>query len=151
MPVERLAGLLGADIVLQPYTGEISGVVHRNKDGSAVIGINSLDLTERQRFTIAHEIGHLILHAHEQLHVDRNFPIGLRSGISGKAIDRNEIEANQFAAALLMPPAFIAEDIKPLIGTDALRAVKKLARKYKVSNEAMSIRLATLGYIELGT
>jgi Zn-dependent peptidase ImmA (M78 family) len=146
-----LAALLGAEIVLQPYTGEISGVVHRNKDGSAVIGINSLHPTQRQRFTIAHEIGHLLLHAHEQLHVDKNFPIGLRSGISGKAIDENEIEANQFAAALLMPPAFMAEDIKPLIGTDVLRAVQKLAAKYKVSEQAMSIRLSTLGYIELGT
>lgn len=151
VPVERLAKLLRARIVLQPFAGEISGIIHRNKDGSAVVGVNSSDTAERQRFTIAHELGHLVLHTNEKLHIDKNFPIGLRSDASGKATDENEIEANQFAAALLMPSGLIARDVKPLIGTDVLDAIKKLARKYKVSEQAMSIRLSTLGYIGLGT
>jgi len=149
VPNERLATLLSARIVLQPFSGEFSGVVHRNSDGSAVIGINSSHSPGRQRFTIAHEIGHLLLHTDKSLHIDERFPIGLRSGISGKAIDEREIEANQFAAELLMPTDFIAKDIKPLIGVDTVAAIQKLANKYKVSNEAMSIRLSALGYVEL--
>jgi Zn-dependent peptidase ImmA (M78 family) len=113
--------------------------------------VNSSHPIQRQRFTIAHEIGHLLLHADENLHVDRNFPIGLRSGISSKSVDANEIEANQFAAALLMPADFIAEDIKPFIGTDVMFAIRKLAQQYRVSEQAMSIRLSTLHYVELGT
>ncbi len=151
VPVEKMAALLDAEIVLQPFSGETSGVVYRNKDGTAVIGVNSSHPIQRQRFTIAHEIGHLLLHADENLHVDKNFPIGLRNAISGKSVNENEIEANQFAAALLMPANLIAKDIQQLIGTDVLIAIRKLARKYRVSEQAMSIRLSTLGHVELGT
>ena len=151
IPVEKLASLLNAEIVLQRFSGEISGIVHRNQDGSAVIGVNSSHPTQRQRFTIAHEIGHLLLHADETLHVDKNFPIGLRSGISGKSVDKNEIEANQFAAALLMPSDLLSKDVTPLAGRDVLFAIRKLAKKYGVSEQAMSIRLSVLGHVELGT
>lgn len=153
VPVERLAARLDAEIVFHRFAPEeeISGVVYRNEDGSSIIGVNSSHRVVRQRFTIAHEIGHLLLHADETLHVDKNFPIGLRNGVSSKSVDENEIEANQFAAALLMPANFIAKDIEPLIGTDVVFAIRKLAKKYKVSEEAMSIRLSVLRYIELGT
>lgn len=151
VPVEKLAALLDAEIVLQPFSGEISGIVYRNEDGSAVIGVNSSHSTQRQRFTIAHEIGHLLLHADENLHVDKNFPIGLRDGVSSQSVDENEVEANQFAAALLMPADLIAADIEPLVGTDVLFAIRKLAKRYKVSEQAMSIRLSTLRYFQLGT
>jgi len=151
VPLEKLAVLLDAEIVLQPFVGEVSGIVHRNKDGSAVIGVNSSHNIQRQRFTIAHEIGHLLLHTDENLHVDKNFPIGLRNELSGQAVNENEIEANQFAAALLMPRDLIAKDVKPLIGEDVLFAIRKLSKKYKVSEQAMSIRLSSLRYVELGT
>jgi Zn-dependent peptidase ImmA (M78 family) len=150
IPVEKLAALLGAEIVFQPFSGEISGIVYRNEDGTAVIGVNSSHSIQRQRFTIAHEIGHLLLHADESLHVDKNFPIGLRDETSGKSVNQNEIEANQFAAALLMPPNLIADDIKPFIGKDVLFAIRKLAKKYMVSEQAMSIRLSSLHYVEMG-
>jgi Zn-dependent peptidase ImmA (M78 family) len=149
VPVEKLAALLNAQIVRQPFTGEISGVVHRNADGSAVIGVNSSHRITRQRFTIAHELAHLTLHADKELHIDERFPIGLRSGISGKAVDHREIEANQFAAELLMPRELMIEDLRPLIGLDTVIAIQKMAMKYKVSTEAMSIRLSALGYVEL--
>jgi Zn-dependent peptidase ImmA (M78 family) len=151
VPVERLAELINAEIVRQPFEGEVSGIVYRNEDGSAVIGVNSSHSPQRQRFTIAHEIGHFLLHADERLHVDENFPIGLRNEISSKSISDNEIESNQFAAALLMPERFIAEDIKPLIGQDVIQAIEQLAKKYKVSEQAMSIRLSALRYVHLGT
>jgi Zn-dependent peptidase ImmA (M78 family) len=149
--VERLAAHVNAEIVLQPFAGEVSGIVHRNRDGSAVIGVNSSHSIQRQRFTVAHEIGHLLLHADENLHVDRNFPIGLRADTAGQPPNENEIEANQFAAALLMPSEFIADDIESLVGVDVLVAIRKLARKYRVSEQAMSIRLSALRYIELGS
>jgi Zn-dependent peptidase ImmA (M78 family) len=151
VPVEKLAASLGAEIVLQWFDGEISGMVHRNRDGSAVIGVNSRHTSNRQRFTIAHEIGHLLLHTNEALHVDKNFPIGLRNSVSGTAADENEIEANQFAAAVLMPENLIEKDIQRFIGKDVLVAIAKLAKKYKVSEQAMSIRLSSLGYVDLGT
>jgi Zn-dependent peptidase ImmA (M78 family) len=151
VPVDKLAALVKAEIVFQPFSGEMSGIVYRNGDGTAVIGVNLSHSEPRQRFTVAHELGHLIMHADEQLHVDKNFPIGLRNGMSGKSMDDKEIEANQFAAALLMPADFLSRDIQPIIGTDVLIAIRGLARKYKVSEQAMSIRLSALRYVGLGT
>ena len=153
VPVEKIAALLKAEVVMQPFhgQGEVSGVVYRNKDGTAIIGVNSSHPPQRQRFTIAHEIGHLLLHVDEDLHVDRNFPIGLRSGRSTESTDVNEVEANQFAAALLMPADLLARDIQPFMGKDVLFAINRLAKKYEVSEQAMSIRLSALRYVELGT
>ncbi len=123
-------------------------MVYRNSDGTAVIGVNPTDSPNRQRFTIAHELGHLILHVESDLHIDERFPIGLRSGISAMAVDDNEIEANQFAAELLMPAEMITRDVELLVRLDVDKAISRLAKKYQVSTEAMSIRLSTLGFVK---
>jgi len=148
VPVEKLAELAGASVTLEPFAGELSGMVHRKPDGTAVIGVNSLDAPNRRRFTIAHEIGHLLLHKDESLHVDEKFPIGLRNELSGMAVDENEIEANQFAAELLMPALFLKKDLENLpddIEADA--AIEKLAKRYQVSAQAMTIRLTALNVL----
>jgi hypothetical protein len=44
----------------------------------------------------------------------------------------------------------LTEDIKPFIGKDVLLAIRKLAKKYRVSEQAMSIRLSSLKYVQLG-
>lgn len=145
VPIERLAVLVDATIRYEPFAGQLSGMVHRSSDGTAVIGVNSLDAPNRQRFTIAHEIGHLLLHKDEAFHVDERFPIGLRNDESSKATDEKEIEANQFAAELLMPRDFLSKDIGALpkeIGAE--EAVTRLAQQYQVSVHAMTVRLTAL-------
>lgn len=149
VPIEKLAAILGVEIRYRPFSGELYGMVHRGRDGSAVIGVNSSDATSRQRFTVAHELGHLLLHEDTSLHIDERFPIGLRTRISGLAVDEREVEANQFAAELLMPLEFVRKDVDFLRGTDVDVAIAKLARKYKVSIEAMTIRLSALRFVEL--
>ena len=146
--LEIIAATLGARIHFEPYEGEdMSGMAYRQPDGQRVIGVNSLHSKRRQRFTLAHEIGHLVLHASEDLHVDANFPIGFRDGKSSLAIDDKEIEANQFAAELLMPAAWVLRDAQDLHidfeGDD--EAIQELADKYDVSLRAMTIRLSALG------
>ena len=143
IPVERFT------VRYEPFAGDqLSGMVHRRKDGRAVIGVNSLDAPTRRRFTIAHEIGHLVLHKNEQFHVDEKFPIGLRNELSSLAVDEKEIEANQFAAELLMPSHLIAKDIEELpADIEADDVISRLARRYQVSIQAMTIRLSTLGIL----
>jgi Zn-dependent peptidase ImmA (M78 family) len=150
VPVEKLARLLNAEIHLEPFAGELSGMVHKNADGSAVIGVNSLDAPTRRRFTIAHEIGHLLLHGDEHLHIDEKFPIRLqRDAKSSLGTDRIEVEANQFAAELLMPRELLAKDIAAMPeNIDAEQAIELLARKYEVSPQAISLRLTVLGFIK---
>jgi Zn-dependent peptidase ImmA (M78 family) len=148
VPVEELARFAGAKIRYKPFPGELSGMVHRRPDGNAVIGVNSLHLLTRRRFTIAHELGHLILHKDEKLHVDEGAAIGFRTPESSLAVDDNEIEANQFAAELLMPQDLIRRDLKKLPSDiEPETAVAQLARRYQVSIQAMTIRLNGLGVL----
>lgn len=77
VPVERIARALGAQLRYSPLDNEISGMIFI-RDGAPIIGVNSLHHPHRQRFTIAHEIGHLELHRDElaaSVHVDKSFPI----------------------------------------------------------------------------
>ena len=64
------------------------------------------------------------------------------------AVDDNEIEANQFAAELLMPHDLIRRDLKKLPSDiEPETAVAQLARRYQVSIQAMTIRLNGLGVL----
>jgi Zn-dependent peptidase ImmA (M78 family) len=147
IPIERVARLLGVEVRREPFEGDLSGMLFR--EGSrAIVGVNSLHPRSRQRFTIAHELGHLELHAREGIHLDRKFPIvRQRDGRSSLAIDPEEIEANGFAAELLMPVSMLEDDIEgsdPFYEDDELTGW--LADRYDVSLQAMAIRLGNLGF-----
>lgn len=145
VPVEVLAERAGAVIRYEPFEGQLSGMLYRSDDG-AVIGVNSLHPAVRQRFSIAHEIGHLLLHGPE-LHVDEHAFVAFRDLESSKASDPAEIEANQFAAALLMPADLLMKSIGELgSNPDVSDAIRVLAQRFQVSQEAMTIRLSKLGY-----
>jgi len=149
VPVDRIARELGVAVRLQPFAGKLSGMLVR-KDGAWVIGVNSLEVPVRQRFTVAHEIGHYQLHAAAQdVFIDRSFPIRFRDGRSSTGEDRQEIEANGFAAELLMPTDFLQRDLANEeidgLGVDGEELVERMAKRYQVSKQAMTIRLTNLG------
>lgn len=151
VPLERLAELCRATIRYEPFEGDLSGMVHRRSDGSGVIGVNSSHSPTRQRFTIAHEIGHLLLHGDEELHIDEKRPLGRRDELSSQAVDPHEIEANQFAAELLMPEFLVRELVVNLVHDNSdvsvEEAIEKLARTFGVSQLAMTHRLTNLRVI----
>jgi Zn-dependent peptidase ImmA (M78 family) len=93
----------------------------------------------RQRFTIAHELGHLLLHK-DEVHIDRAF----RNSISSQAIDANEIEANRFAAELLMPFHLLKNEDISNIDVEDESSLRDLARKFKVSLQAMTLRVTNI-------
>ncbi len=89
-------------------------------DGCPTIGFNADRAWVRKRFTISHEIGHLLLgHTCSGLDIDNDI----------------EAEANQFAAELLMPLAFLKVDYKKEPD------LEKLAEKYIVSKTALCLHL----------
>jgi Zn-dependent peptidase ImmA (M78 family) len=92
---------------------EVSGLVVR-KDGNALIGVNRTDSTVRRRFTLAHEFAHVLLHEGKELRFDKDFRVNLRSEMSSTRTDIEEIEANFFAASLLMPRKFLDYDPRTL-------------------------------------
>src|SRR5438309_1044692 len=139
VPVDKIAESLGILIRYEPAEDKLSGALIR-KSSENVIGVNSSHHPNRQRFTIAHEIGHFVLHKGIHLHVDESFRINLRDG----TINWEEIQANTFAAELLMPIEFITRDAERL-GRVGENEVSHFARRYQVSQRAMEIRLANLG------
>ena len=150
--VEHIAKGLGIAIKRAPTDDDISGFLLRNADGNIIIGVNALHHPNRQRFTIAHEIGHYMLkHEFDHVHVDRSV-LKLRSGASSSGENQDEVEANGFAAVLLMPNNFLEHDIEQLTITDLHddRKMRQLARRYEVSVQAMTNRLISLGYLSPG-
>jgi Zn-dependent peptidase ImmA (M78 family) len=148
VPVEIIAKANGARIFHQALDDDISGFLYRD-EAQAVIGINTHHAPVRQNFTTAHELGHLLLHDQEQLHIDHSFRFRLRSGASSEGTDEAEREANLFAATLLMPKDFLEEDLQSEEYVDLLDDdfLSNLARRYGVSAQALVNRLKNLGYI----
>lgn len=103
-----------------------------------------------QRFTIAHELGHRALHPGHELILDVPVRFNMRDGTSGTATDLEEIEANAYAAALLIPARMIREQISqlpPAWRREPDEAATALARIFKVSPSALNFRLINLGLI----
>ncbi len=120
--VERLATLLGFQIVeIQSAGDELSGLVSpRHK----IIGVNANHHPRRQRFTLAHELGHIIL----------NHPPEGRC--SAREIALFNREADAFASELLVPTQLLRQ----LAGTRTY-SPSVLSRLFDVSEEAMILRL----------
>jgi Zn-dependent peptidase ImmA (M78 family) len=148
VPVDRMARAAGAKVVYNDFKDEVSGVLIR-RDGTVVIGVDKKQSQERRRFTIAHELAHLLLHDGEEIHVDKLFRVNLRSPSSSKAEDVEEIEANAFAATLLMPLSFLRTDLQGVVlDIDDVARIEGLAKRYRVSTQAMTFRLMNIYAVE---
>ena len=127
-----------------PLQNDVSGVLDLRVPKSPKIIVNELHHMNRKRFSAAHELGHYVLHSKVGLHMDkRSF---FRNSHSGEGIDRVEIEANQFAAEVLMPRRFLIGSFAAfddLIDSDR-DVICELAQEYQVSATAMSIRSQSL-------
>ena len=147
VPVEKIAKNLGAVVRYSPLDDEISGMIYIKK-GTPIIGVNSLHHPNRQRFTIAHELGHLVLHRDKiegTVHVDKVFAVLMRDVDAAAGMDAIEIEANCFAAALLMPEVLLRSSLRSrVLDIDDEKPLVELAQKFRVSRQAMEFRLGNL-------
>jgi Zn-dependent peptidase ImmA (M78 family) len=148
---EKIAAHYNIVVRREAFDPDVSGFLLRQSGNSTIMGINSRQPRKRQRFTLAHELGHFFLHVgqgYQEVHVDRaQFTVKMRDDASGKGEDREEIEANFFAAELLMPTKFLIRDITRCGGFDMSHddnVVTQLAKDYDVSVQAMSYRLSRL-------
>lgn len=153
IPVDKIAKALGAQVRYSPLDDELSGMIYI-KDGTPIIGVNALHHVNRQRFTIAHECGHLELHRDllsAEIHVDKEYEVPVlvfnrdhESALGTKPI---EIQANRFAAALLVPHALLQKALDGKSGSadiDDEGPLDALARKFRVSKSMMEYRLKSL-------
>lgn len=139
-PMEDIARSLDIRISRAPST-DFSGLLIR-KDGHALIGVNSNEAPVRQRFSIAHELGHFILHPQKDAFVDLDYR---KERADGTARPPRERHADMFAAALLMPRKHLIKDFRHLAKDGFTEEVTEtLAKQYAVSEEAMRYRLINL-------
>lgn len=145
--VNEIAQKLDISIFFEPLEESISGMLVI-RQGRAAIGVNESHHPHRQRFTIAHELGHFLLHQEAtKVFVDSTLTF-YRDERSSDGIYQQEIEANTFAAELLLPEqavraAFSQSNID--IFDDV--AIARLAARFDVSAQALMIRLVRLNLI----
>ena len=145
--VFKIAEHLGVDVKSATLDSSISGLFVI-KEQKPYIRYNEKEAPQRQKFTIAHELGHFVLHKDTPLFINKNEKILYRNSESTTGELLKEKEANSFAASLLMPQLFIEEEIKKLPG--GVDPIFYLSDIFKVSTQAMNYRLNNLGYSFLG-
>ena len=120
----------------------MAGMIVKRGDQVSML-VRGGDPPLRKRFTIAHELGHYFLHLGEDGEfVDRDANLFRLPSADDRAASpdrRREIQANLFAAALLMPEAELRLYWKER------KSIAELARIFQVSPEAMGYRLDALG------
>lgn len=158
VPVDlaKVAQHLDVSVHYDPLEDKVSGVLVI-KGGERHALINGTHHSNRQRFSLGHEFGHLVLHDAEgdRLFIDTNMRVYQRVGASTDSAysqadsstkPHEEREANQFASSLLMPDDLVRRESQNLDLSDEYD-VAYLARRFGVSDQAMSIRLQQLGLI----
>ena len=125
----------------------VDGALFKKLNSNPLIYVDNKMPINRQRFTIAHELGHYVdrilnsdIHYKNQSMDEMEF-IDKRDSISKQGKDRAEIFANKFAASLLMPKDEIIKATHQKID------VATLASIFNVSTEAMYIRMRNLKLI----
>jgi Zn-dependent peptidase ImmA (M78 family) len=130
--VEEAAGL---PVIVAPLPDDIAGGCFRAAEGS-VLWVNGDQPHVRQRFTLAHELGHVRCGHGVSMNVDAV------AVLAGDTRDPREVQANAFAAELLAPRAGVAELVD---GEPGLETVVEIAARFGISTVAALYRLSTLG------
>lgn len=143
--VEKVAEHLGLGVLRQILDTDVSAMlVLGGRRGSIVV--NSQHSASRQRFSIAHECGHYVLHRdRDDLFVDGSFTF-YRNGKSAEGSSLKEIQANAFAAEILMPE----EELRDMFGKESFdlydeELLRRYASRFAVSPQALAVRLVKLG------
>ena len=135
----RIASRMGATVRIGELHEDVSGAVYRAVKEDPVILINRKDSKARQRFTCAHELGHVVERSgdSEEFHT-----VDYRRQEPGTLA---EVFANEFAACLLMPEAAVRSVFEDLDDMTDSRRLFSMAQEFGVSTQAMNVRLSKLG------
>lgn len=135
LDVSALARLFNIRVRSIPLENDTSGYLEEGAEGWGIF-VNALHHPRRQRFTVAHELGHFFLHKdRKKKFIDKKL---FRNGESNQI----ETQANKFAADLLMPEI----DFKEYV-TNSSSKVEFIAEYFGVSAMAVRVRASELGYV----
>lgn len=120
----------GLAVAVEPFGRQFDGLLIFDR-GAATALINSTNYLHRQRFTLAHELCHLLSGDGDGLHMDRDILFQAKGS-------RAELRANAFAAALLLPLDALASRSQALYSLEGAAA---LGFQYGVSKETLAWQL----------
>ena len=120
----------------EKFSQVLGFITPNDNHDKATMYINESDSEQSKLFTIAHELGHWLLHKEEILK-DPNKTILLRMALGDQDKNDLEKEADAFAAELLVPMNFMEK-----IGSD--KSVEELAKKFGVTKEVIGYRKKAL-------
>jgi Zn-dependent peptidase ImmA (M78 family) len=135
MSLSRGLGIRVREVHLDP---DESGRIVIPETGEVVISLNKYDHRNRKRFTCAHELGHYI-RRHNSGDVGQRTFTDYRDTLAGMGTDAEEIYANQFAAALLMPAHLVHTKF-----SKERWSAESLAQLLGTSTQALELRLRNL-------
>lgn len=163
VPIEQVVEVVSGFDVLYDNSELNENESGRTDFRHKVITIRVDEVEARQRFSLAHEGGHTRLHADKIDLLTKPIP-GLFNDYSQSHLSRRgsrqwcEVEANKFAASLLMPLRLLRsvfEEAKKKyqdLGGNSKQLLAiitaDLARQFKASQEAMSYRLKNTGLLQ---
>jgi transcriptional regulator with XRE-family HTH domain len=145
VPIEHIVKQYGVDVRYLPFKGQIAGLAY-NSPSMMIIGINANQEKARQRFVIAHELGHLVQFIKDKstepkLQVDRSISATRYIDVDKHAYAR-EVAANDFASRLLIPFGMLKDDLgNKKIEPEESEVLDHLAARYDVPLPAMYYRL----------
>jgi Zn-dependent peptidase ImmA (M78 family) len=122
-------------VIVASLPDSVAGGCYRS-GAASVLWVNGDQPVVRQRFTLAHELGHVRLGHEVGMNVDAV------AVLAGETRDAREVQANAFAAELLAPRAGVVALVD---GEPGLETVVEIAARYGISNLAALYRLSTLG------
>ena len=129
---------LGGKVIGRDLPEEIDAQIEKSGDAFKIIVNNKKTNTRRKNFSIAHEFGHLFIHMGYLINPGKweSVSIYTDSVYYRFGHDEEELEANEFAAAFLMPEKKYREKIKELTDKKGLCDISKVADHFGVSREA---------------
>lgn len=135
----KLAKRLGVKVLLSTLPRGISGQISQGDDGQFIIKVNRHEAKHRQRFTLAHELAHYILHRDIIEKVG-----GWSEGVLLRAPNQPmeiEYQANRLASDLVMPSDQLTNVISEYQEPITSEVIDDLAGRFGVSTAAMEIKL----------
>lgn len=142
VPIFEFLLMTGVEVRFTALDELAGALIPGNAQNPAGIIINSDQPYDRERWTAAHEVGHIVL---------RHDPVQQRCE-TGRRFQPAEVQADQFASELLMPAseiprqaALVEQRLRGVAGVRTAHNVLMLGRQFLVSYQAMLVRLGQLG------
>jgi Zn-dependent peptidase ImmA (M78 family)/transcriptional regulator with XRE-family HTH domain len=139
---ELVEDIFGADVAIVDLGAGFDGLA-ASSDAAKLIVLATSQIPGRQRFTLGHELGHLLAGDDHGVHLDKDI------FDRAQQKDPSEMRANAFAAAFLMPEAILRERVGRSGLTEA--GFAELACDLLVSPATLAYRLLSLRLIDSGT